>query len=184
MKTMRQFASKQKTMGHPAAAQNREGGCSHIRPLCQYLQMNSGFTMLRVSYIRLDHTVRSVFSPIDHTRLIRLRVHEHIKCMSEKLHLHACILGIHRLDLELLRADDRKVILEGIIILLNKCLLEIIGILMLVNDLLFILLKLPLNDFLNKVDGHIHIVAHLLGADNIALDGDRSRFLPLITNFI
>ena len=64
------------------------------------------------SYIRLDHTVRSVFSPIDHTRLIRLRVHEHIKCMSEKLHLHACILGIHRLDLELLRADDRKVILE------------------------------------------------------------------------
>ena len=103
---------KAENHGTSRCSTDREGGCSHIRPLCQYLQMNSGFTMLRVSYIRLDHTVRSVFSPIDHTRLIRLRVHEHIKCMSEKLHLHACILGIHRLDLELLRADDRKVILE------------------------------------------------------------------------
>ena len=103
---------KAENRGISRCSADRKGGCSHIRPLCQYLQMNSGFTMLRVSYIRLDHTVRSVFSPIDHTRLIRLRVHEHIKCMSEKLHLHACILGIHRLDLELLRADDRKVILE------------------------------------------------------------------------
>ena len=64
------------------------------------------------SYIRLDHTVCSVFSPVDHARLVCLRVHEHIKCMSQKLHLHTCILRIHRLDLELLRADDRKVILE------------------------------------------------------------------------
>ena len=103
---------KAENHGASPCSAKREGRCRHIRPLCQYLQMNSGFTMLRVSYIRLDHTVRSVFSPIDHTRLIRLRVHEHIKCMSEKLHLHACILGIHRLDLELLRADDRKVILE------------------------------------------------------------------------
>lgn len=104
---------KAENHGTSPCSADREGGCSHIRPLCQYLQMNFGFTILQpCSYIRLDHTVRSVFSPIDHTCLIRLRVHEHIKRMSEKFHLHACILGIHRLDLELLRADDRKVILE------------------------------------------------------------------------
>ena len=43
---------------------------------------------------------------------------------------------------------------------------------MLIDDFLFILFKLPLYDFLDKVDGHIHIIAHLLGANNVALDGN------------
>ena len=51
--------------------------------------------------------------------------------------------------------------------------------LFLVHQLIFIFLKLSLDDLLHQIDGHIHITADLLGTNDVSLH--RNRHLYLLT---
>ena len=50
--------------------------------------------------------------------------------------------------------------------------------LMLVHDFILIFLKLSLNYLFNQIDGYIHIIAYLLGTDNVTFH--RDRYLDLL----
>ena len=97
--------------------------------------------------------------------------------MSEKLHLYACIFRIHWFDPEFLGTDDLNFLIL-FIILIKVCLLEVCGFLLLVNDLVLVFTKLTLNYLLNQIDGYIHIIAYLLGTDNVTFH--RDRYLDLL----
>ena len=102
---------------------------------------------------------------------------EYEKVMSQEFHLYACIFRIHWFDPEFLGTDDLNFLIL-FIILIKVCLLEVCGFLLLVNDLVLVFTKLTLNYLFNQIDGYIHIIAYLLGTDNVTFH--RDRYLDLL----
>ena len=94
---------------------------------------------IHILIFRLNQPVGISLSLIDHIHLICLRIAKYEKAVSQKLHLNACILGIHRLDIKLFRADDLYHFLLHII-LFDKFLTERAAALLLVHQLILILL--------------------------------------------
>ena len=86
--------------------------------------------------------------------------------MSQKLHLNAGVLRIHGLDIKLLGANDLDLLVIHIVILdIHPA--EASCRLFPVHYLGLIFLQLSFNDLLHQVNGNIHIIADLLGTDNI-----------------
>ena len=91
--------------------------------------------------------------------------------MSQKFHLYTCIFRIHWLDPEFLGTDDLNLIIL-LIISVNVFLLEIGCGLLFVYDFIFVFTKLTLDNFFYQIDGYLHIVAYLLGSDDISFYRD------------
>ena len=47
------------------------------------------------------------------------------------------------------------------------------------NQFVFVFAKLAFDDLLDKIDGDVHVIACLLGTDDVSLD--RDRYLNLLT---
>ena len=104
--------------------------------------------------------------------------------MSEKIHLYAGIFRIHRFEAEFFGPydTDLTVIIWGVFFL-KKFLFEISALLVFCDQLGLVLAKLTLDNLFDQVNGYIHIITFLFGADNSAFDRDRNfDFLTLSLN--
>ena len=136
-----------------------------------------------LSEFRFDQTKGTILPAVYHIDFVSLSIAEYEKVMSEKIHLYAGILGIHRLDAKALRTDDLYLILiRNQVVGFKKSLLEIAALLMSCNQFVFIFAKLPLDDLLNKVNRNIHIAAYLFRTDDVALH--RDGHLDLLALFL
>ena len=101
--------------------------------------------------------------------------------MSQQFHLYTRVFREHRFHAEFLAADDADLLVFHIVIL-DICFLEIAAFLFFIYDLCFVFAQLALNHFFHQIDGHVHIVAHLLGANDVALY--RYRYFYLLSFFL
>src|SRR5207302_9436061 len=69
-----------------------------------------------VSARDFDEAERPVATPVQHRRVVRLRVTEQEEVVAEQLHLQRGLLGRHRLDRELLGLHDRR---SGVVVVLD-----------------------------------------------------------------
>ena len=65
---------------------------------------NCMFCLSDLLQIRLNQSIGTALALVNHVQLLRFCIAEQIKIVSQKLHLHACILRIHRLHVKLLAA--------------------------------------------------------------------------------
>ena len=136
-------------------------------------------------YARLNESqklglFKNTQSPDIQLSMLKHGIVKYEEVVPQKLHLHACILRIHGLDIEPFGPDDLH-FLVFVEILLQIGGLEAAAGLMLCNQFIFIFLQLSFNDLLHQVDGNIHVVACLLRADDTALHRDRHfNLLPFL----
>ena len=129
-----------------------------------------------------NQSERSVLSAVNNIYFVCLGIAEYIEIMSEKFHLYTGIFRIHWFETEFFGADDFDfVVVFHRVFTVKKFFLESAAFLMSCNQFVFVLAKLSLNDFFYKIDGYIHIIADLFGADDRTLDWNRYLdFLPLL----
>ena len=121
---------------------------------CSYLDyyLDHILIMLRTSLeLWLDETICVALSLIYNIHFVCLCVSKYIKIVSQKIHLNACILRIHRLNCELLCSDDLDIIII-LYVLIHESFIEIRHILLLIYELLAMLCNLSLDNLYNKVD--------------------------------
>ena len=81
----------------------------------------SARNVIVLSEFRFDQTEGTILPAVYHIDFVSLSIAEYEKVMSEKIHLYAGILGIHRLDAKALRTDDLYLILIRNQVLQSAC---------------------------------------------------------------
>ena len=98
-----------------------------------------------------DHAVGVAFPLVDYGDLLCLRVDKYVETVPQPFHLYTCILRIHGFEIKLLFADDLDILFIKIaalhIFALERCRL-----LMTLDQFALVLLELPLDNLLHKVD--------------------------------
>ena len=87
--------------------------------------------------------------------------------MSKKFHLYAGIFRIHWFHAEFFGTDDLDIFVLQIV-MLQIFFLEVSCFLLFVGNFVFVFAKLAFNDFFYQIDGYVHIVAYLLGTDDVS----------------
>ncbi len=119
------------------------------------------------SALRLDQTVGVVLSLVNDVYFVGLCIAEYEEGVSKKFHLYAGIFRIHWFHAEFFRTDDLDVFVLQIV-MLQIFFLEVSCFLLFVGNFVFVFAKLAFDDLLYQIDGYVHIVAYLLGTDDIS----------------
>ena len=70
--------------------------------------------------LRLNQSVSSVLTLIDHVHLVCIRVQEHVEIVSQHLHLEACFLGNGWLDGKFLCLDNLNLVILYFVLFLYE----------------------------------------------------------------